>query len=486
MEPITLYLRDAERDAVAAFNAGVQAYAAGNPDAAALLWREAWNGSRALTPAGRNLLALHLDAGDYAEAAARCAELLELDPFDADLWVRAAALHRRLGRYEAARDAYLRAIALHPYFRYWHDELAEVFALLGLPVEAARQRERGLGLDADAVELAFDDATVHLREGRFPIAAACAEAILEEFPAHTEARILLAAAQARCGNRDGAIATLDAGLESAQPPASLRLRFERACLRVDDQPEQAMADLSIVLGDAPNFGRGRALAEKIGMALPPAGPAQLVPITGPLLSDERLAALAGGTFGADLPRLLLPDPKLPWQTRSEHLLRQLLAVPTASAQRGRVALVVEPSASATTIVVELIGLLMQSDFQMNEPSGRPRLYWLEGDEAGTGFAQAGWLGSPDLPQIQPHGWHEKAAGLALEAALELLQAAGGDEGFQLVLFVGSGRVSDVGADFAKRLRGLSVAQMGHIGGPSTQLRDRLGAIAPNWADLPTD
>ena len=486
MEPITLYLRNAERDAVAAFNAGVNAHAAGNLDAAKLLWREAWDGSRAVTPAGRNLLALHLDAGEYAEAATLSAELLEHDPFDADLWVRTASLHRRLGRYELARDAYLRAIALHPYFRYWHDELAEVYALLGCPDDAARQRERGLGLDADTVELAYDDAMVHLRDGRYPIAAACAEAILEEFPGHTEARLLLASAHARGGDTVEALTALDDAIETAQPPASHRLRFERALLLADTQPERAAEDLALVLAAEPAFGRGRALAELLNMTPPPVASTPAADATQPLLSDRRLATFAGAGFGSDIPRLLLPDPKLPWQRRAEHLLRQLLAVPSASGMRGRVALVVEPTATATPLVVELVGLLMQPDFQMNEAGERPRLYWLESDETGSTFAHAGWLGSPELPQIQPHGWSAASPGIALDAALEHLHDAGGGEGFHLILFIGSGRISDAGSDVAKRVRGMTVAQMGHLGGPSSQLRDRLGSIAPNWADLPTD
>ena len=69
MDSITLSLRDAERDAVASFNAGLQAHAAGDPQAALRLWNEAWDRSRALLPAAHNLLALHLDAGNYAAAA---------------------------------------------------------------------------------------------------------------------------------------------------------------------------------------------------------------------------------------------------------------------------------------------------------------------------------------------------------------------------------------------------------------------------------
>lgn len=486
MEPISLPLRDAERDAIAAFNAGVQAHASGNLEAAQLLWRESWDGSRAMVPAAHNLLSLHLEAGDYPAADLLYSELLAEDPFDPNLWVRQAALRRRLGRFEEARDGYLRAIALHPYFRYWHDELAEIYALLGQPEAAARQRERALGLDADMVELAYDDAMVHLRAGRFAIAAACAEAILEDFPGHAEARLLLAEAYAGDGDHDAAIAALDIALAAAAPPASLRLRFERAKLLASTDPAAAAAEIQMVLGDEPRFGRGRALASQLGLSLPDATESP-TPSGGPLLSSDRLAALAGGRFGDDLPRLLAPDPRLPWQLRMDHLLRQALALPSRAIRPGRVALVVEPAAPVTPLVIELLGLLMHPDFGLAFDAAQPRLFWLEADPGAAAIATAGWLGSPELPQIQPHGWSSTLFGVPLEATLDALIEAGGDEGFNLVLFIGSGRVPDPSAEVAKRLRHLPVYQMAHLGGGAINpLHDRLSGLAPNWVDLRID
>ena len=486
MEPISLPLRDAERDAIAAFNAGLQAHATGNLDAAQLLWRESWERSHALLPAAHNLLALHLEAGDYAAADLIYAELLAEDPFDPNLWVRQAALRRRLGRFEEARDGYLRAIAIHPYFRYWHDELAEIYALLGQPEAAARQRERALGLDADMVELAYDDAMVHLRAGRYAIAFACAEAVLEDFPAHTEARLLLIEALAGDGDINGAVAAIDTALSAAAPPATLRLRFERARLLATTDPDAATADLRTVLHDEPGFGRGRALAAHLGLDLPEAAIAAPV-TTGPLLSEDRLAALAGGRFGDDPPRLLAPDPRLPWQLRIDHLLRQALALPSPALRPGRIALVVEPSAEATPLVIDLLSLVMHPDFGLADNPDQPRLFWLEADAASAAIAAAGWLGSPELPQIQPHGWSSTLFGTPLEASLDALLEAGGDEGFNLVLFVGSGRLPDAAPEVAKRLRHLPVYQMAQLGGGAINpLHDRLSGLAPNWVDLRLD
>ena len=486
MDPITLSLRDAERDAVASFNAGLLAHAAGDAQTALRCWNEAWDRSRALLPAAQNLLALHLDAGNYAAADAIYTDLLLEDPFDANLWVRQAALRRRLGRFESARDGYLRAIGLHPYFRYWHDELAELYALLGQPEAAARQRERALGLDADMVELAYDDAMVHLRAGRHSIASACAEAILEDFPAHTEARLLLVEAHAREGALTEARAAIDEALPVATPATALRLRFERARLLAGTDPAAAADDLVAVLNAEPGFGRGRALAESLGLTLeaPNADAAHAAETA--LLSPDRLATLASGTFGGDAPRLLAPDPRLPWQLRLDHLLRQALALPSPALRPGRVALVVEPAAASTPIVIELLGLLMHPDFGLAFDPAHPRLCWLEADASAPAIGNAGWLGSPEMPQIQPHGWDATLFGLPLEAALDALQEAGGSEGFNLILFVGSGRLTDLATDAAKRLRHLPVYQMAHLGGaPGNQLQLRLSGLAPNWVDLPT-
>lgn len=486
MDPITLSLRDAERDAVALFNAGLQAHAAGDPQAALRCWNEAWDRSRALLPAAQNLLALHLDAGNYAAADAIYADLLLDDPFDANLRVRQAALRRRLGQFERARDGYLRAIALHPYFRYWHDELAEIYALLGQPEAAARQRERALGLDADMVELAYDDAMVHLRAGRHTIASACAEAILEDFPAHTEARLLLVEAQAREGAIDEARAALSEALIAATPETALRLRFERARLLATTEPATATEDLIAVLTAEPRFGRAIALANSLGLTreAPEAGEPPLA--ASAVLSPERLATLAAGTFGGDTPRLLTPDPRLPWQLRLDQLLRQALAIPSPALRPGRVALVVEPAAASTPIVIELLGLLMHPDFALGFDPAHPRLCWFEADAGAPAIANAGWLGSPELPQIQPHGWDATLFGVPLEAALDAIHEAGGSEGFNLILFVGSGRLPDAATDAAKRLRHLPVYQMAHLGGAAgNQLQLRLSGLAPNWVDLPT-
>ena len=478
MDSITLSLRDAERDAVASFNAGLQAHAAGDIDNALRCWNEAWDRSRALLPAAHNLLALHLDAGNYAAADTVYTDLLLEDPFDANLRVRQAALRRRLGQFERARDGYLRAIGLHPYFRYWHDELAELYALLGQPEAAARQRERALGLDADMVELAYDDAMVHLRAGRHSIAGACAEAILEDFPAHTEARILLVEAHAREGATDEARAALSEALIAATPETALRLRFERARLLATADPATATDDLIAVLTAEPRFGRALALADSLG--LPVQEPAaEAAPPT-------ETATLASGTFGGDAPRLLTPDTRLSWQLRLDHLLRQALALPSPALRPGRVALVVEPAAASTPIVIELLGLLMHPDFALGFDPAHPRLCWFEADASAPAIANAGWLGSPALPQIQPHGWDATLFGIPLEAALDAIHEAGGSEGFNLILFVGSGRLPDAATDAAKRLRHLPVYQMAHLGGAAgNQLQLRLSGLAPNWVDLPT-
>lgn len=486
MDSIILSLRDGERDAVASFNAGLLAHAAGDPQAALRLWNEAWDRSRALLPAAHNLLALHLDAGNYAAADAIYTDLLLEDPFDANLCVRQAALRRRLGQFESARDGYLRAIALHPYFRYWHDELAEIYALLGQPAAAARQRERALGLDADMVELAYDDAMVHLRAGRHTIASACVEAILEDFPAHTEARLLLVEAQAREGAIDKARAAISEALIAATPESSLRLRFERARLLATADPSIATDDLTAVLTAEPRFGRALALAESLGLTRQ-APDAENAPLAASaVLSPERLATLAAGTFGGDAPRLLTPDPRLPWQLRLDQLLRQALAVPSPALRHGRVALVVEPAAASTPIVIELLGLLMHPDFALGFDPAHPRLCWFEADAGAPAIANAGWLGSPELPQIQPHGWQATLFGIPLEAALDAIHEAGGSEGFNLILFVGSGRLSDPASDAVKRLRHLPAYQMAHLGGAEgNQLQLRLSGLAPNWVHLPT-
>jgi hypothetical protein len=153
---------------------------------------------------------------------------------------------------------------------------------------------------------------------------------------------------------------------------------------------------------------------------------------------------------------------------------------------GRVALVVEPAAASTPIVIELLGLLMHPDFALGFDPEHPRLCWFEADAGAPAIANAGWLGSPALPQIQPHGWDATLFGIPLEAALDAIHEAGGSEGFNLILFVGSGRLPDAATDAAKRLRHLPLYQMAHLGGAAgNQLQLRLSGLAPNWVDLPT-
>jgi hypothetical protein len=336
------------------------------------------------------------------------------------------------------------------------------------------------------VELAYDDAMVHLRAGRHTIASACAEAILEDFPAHTEARILLVEAHAREGAIDEARAAISEALIAATPETALRLRFERARLLATADPATATEDLIAVLAAEPRFGRAIALAKSLG--LPAEAPnADNAPLTASaVLSPERLETLPAGTFGGDAPRLLTPDPRLPWQLRLDHLLRQALAVPSPALRPGRVALVVEPAAASTPIVIELLGLLMHPDFALGFDPEHPRLCWFEADAGAPAIANAGWLGSPALPQIQPHGWDATLFGIPLEAALDAIHEAGGSEGFNLILFVGSGRLPDAATDAAKRLRHLPLYQMAHLGGAAgNQLQLRLSGLAPNWVDLPT-
>ncbi len=72
-----------------------------------------------------------LDAQDYERALARLETVLERDPDDADAWNLRGFAARKLGRTEAARAAYDRALALDPKHRRAHEYLGELHLQTG-------------------------------------------------------------------------------------------------------------------------------------------------------------------------------------------------------------------------------------------------------------------------------------------------------------------------------------------------------------------
>jgi tetratricopeptide (TPR) repeat protein len=498
-------ISDERLAAIEAFNRGVRAMEEGLSDAAVAEWKAAWTADRGIVTAARNLLAYYIEQGAYAEGERICRDLLEQDPFDTDALIRHAALLRRLGRNEASCEAYKRAISIYPYYRHWYDELAEVLDLIGDVEEASRWRERGMTLDADMAEMAYDDAVRHLRRGNAEVAVACLQAVIEDFPANTDARLALATGLERLGRVEEALEEYAKALELTDV-AQARIHFRRAKLLLRlNRRDDAVLDLEFALDHEPRYGRAIKLMRRVdpwSTALNNVSDKGASPGASGLLAAARpdqpgthepVDATGGQprTVRADAPRLLPPDKFLAWDRQVYHVLTQALSIAGPTGRPGRVGLVIEPLAELAPAMTTVLNFIRRPEFGLNllaNPNW-PRVAWLEMElEAGSapgGVSSGGWLGTPGGPEVTFAGWGTPADGLPIDDALQALRDAGGDDGFNVILVAGSGRVRADQNDTVRHLRRLPCFQLVMLrpqhAAPDLSLR--LQGIAPNWVEI---
>ncbi|MFT5128363.1 MAG: tetratricopeptide (TPR) repeat protein [Rhodothermales bacterium] len=96
----------------------------------------------------RNLAKVMSWAGKFAEAAAPAARAVELLPHDADAQYHHGVVLGELGLHQAARDAYLRTIALAPKTILAHNNLGNSYEALNRPDDALAAYSQAIALDS--------------------------------------------------------------------------------------------------------------------------------------------------------------------------------------------------------------------------------------------------------------------------------------------------------------------------------------------------
>lgn len=118
----------------------------------------------------------------------------------------ANGIYETIGRMEAARqdfeaaaDAYLRRVEIHPNDPDAHHDLGDIYLRQGRHDEALAEFIAALMLNPDLVETHAAMAQIHLREARFPEAMASSRRAIALAPSHEQARYTLATALIRSG-----------------------------------------------------------------------------------------------------------------------------------------------------------------------------------------------------------------------------------------------------------------------------------------------
>ncbi len=252
--------------ATIAFNEGVEAMKQGDDATAIAHWERAAGIDQTLVPAIHNLVVYHEGKMQFDRVVDLYDRILRIDPYHTRSLIRQAAALRRSKRINDAIANYQRAIAVHPWFRHWYNELAELYDALGETGIATSWRERGAKLDLDETEMASEDGVRSLKRGNHNLAIACFEAVLDEVPGHIEARVMLADALHSSGNTASALSHLQTALEHAKDtPAIVHYHRARILFDTERYPE-ASAELRNALDIEPGYGRAEyllALVEKI-------------------------------------------------------------------------------------------------------------------------------------------------------------------------------------------------------------------------------
>ncbi|TVQ96060.1 MAG: hypothetical protein EA398_16470 [Deltaproteobacteria bacterium] len=433
---------EARATAIRAFNEGVVAAQADRMDEAIARWEAALQADPFLVPAARNLAIWCEEQQDWETAERHWNRLLDSDPFHTEALVRRAFTLRRLGRNDDAIACYERAIGVYPWFRFWYQELASLLEEAGRDGEAGTWRDRANKLDADEAEMAFEDGVRNLRQDNLPLAIACFEAILEEFPGNTEARLRLASAYERDGRASEAAEELDTALDLTDTARGVVL-FRRALYRIrQGDLAGARDDLELALGDEPGFLRARQL---LGWVVAGQGDT------------------AATTAEAD-------------ESWTRAIARILADLPGDA----RMALAFQPASSVAAAVDQIVASLQSLGL-----AERCRLVEAELiPRPGQGVRQAGLLGSDDFPEVDTSGW---GSGPALTQLEPLLAAAmpDGEPAPALLLIVSSGRLRADGPAVLERIKSAAGLHIVALGPPDalTDLTRRVQPVAERYTEL---
>lgn len=470
-------------EAIHAFNEGVRAMQEGDSEAAADAWKRAAELDPGMTPALKNLVVYYEERDKLAEVIAAYDRILAFDPFDTEALVRQASAYHRTGRAEAAIANYEKAIAIYPYFRFWYAELATIYDQIDETDTGEAWRARSMELDANEAEMAFEDGIRQHRAGNDELALAIFEAVVDEVPANTDARIRLARLLQTAGRTDEAIAQLDRALELSDVSPALVL-FHRARIRATagDIPG-ACEDLAAALEDEPDYGRARRLLERLGSSggTPPGKSADIPPV--PDRTGGASEEASSSQMGALAPRLPAPDPDLPWIDQVRLAVEQACRVESRTGQPGRAAVLLAANAWLAPIAQRLLAELVDPELGLIGDQSS-RVYVIEGEpaeDAGKhGLIAEGWFGvSYSGPSVDR--WRDDADGLPLDRMLEAAQLAVGSDGFNILVFVSDGRVRSDQNSTLSYLHHVPTYQVLCVepSGADAELENRLTGHAPN-------
>jgi predicted Zn-dependent protease len=188
----------------------------------------------------------YLEAGDPDRAAVEFRNVFRLDPEHTGARLRYARLLRDRGETREAIAQYLRLVDLAPSLAEGHRELGQ----LALEVQdfdtAQVHAARAYALDPKDPATRALKATVDFRKGADrPAAVAMAEGVLAEAPANVLAHLVLVANRLAAQDFAGALARVDAGLAAA--PADQGLHLARLALleqRGDDAVGAELAEMN--------------------------------------------------------------------------------------------------------------------------------------------------------------------------------------------------------------------------------------------------
>ena len=286
------------RAAAIAFNEGVEAFKANDEERAISLWKIASTRDPSLSVAYRNLVVFFEKAGDEEQVIKLYEALLKENPVDTASLIRQASAFKRLGRYEAAVKNYRKAISVYPYFRFWYSELSEIFKEMGAHKQAEIWNTRAEELDADAAEMAFNDGVRSLQEKNYPLAKACFDAILEDYPANLDARLHYARTQIGLEDYEGALTSYEEALTFTDVAQGL-VHFNRANLLIRlNRKQEASVELELAIDYEPKFTRAHRLFNLLKTELSSPTSAPILPKAGSSKLNARSQKYSTSALGS--------------------------------------------------------------------------------------------------------------------------------------------------------------------------------------------
>ena len=178
----------------------------------------------------RRFYAVLLEQAGRSEEAYEQLRLARLSaPGDARLLLRLSDTAKRKGQYNRAQEFLEMAVAIDPENPLYHQELFNVYSVLGAEGEAKGARSR-----ADRLQEAFQSYVEAMRlvsEGRDAVAVTILEAAVDENPEFTTGAVLLADVYRKIGKKEKALNIYHEVLK--REPSRARVREEAAWLYVD-------------------------------------------------------------------------------------------------------------------------------------------------------------------------------------------------------------------------------------------------------------